>query len=536
MMSNLFPMRPAKVRAGLRRRLTLAPLAMALVASGCSFIPAYERPAAPVSAEFPTASGTRPGAAAFSQPASEIAWQDYFADPRLRELIGIALVNNRDLRVAVLNIEQARAQYGLRRADRFPTLNGGLNASRGTITSPSPAVPQGTLIDTYSAGLSVTSYELDFFGRVASLSQAALAQYLATAEGRKTAQISLVSSVANAWLSLLADEELIKLASQTVSTREESVKLTKLRLDNGVASGLDFSQARSLAEQARSALAQAQQRRALDENALVLLLGQALPADVRSSLASSTLASAGVLADIPAGLPSDLLIERPDIRQAELQLKAANANIGAARAAFFPRISLTASLGTASTELSGLFEAGSKAWSIAPSLLLPIFDAGRNQANLDIARVNRDIAVAQYEKSIQTAFREVADALANRQTLVEQLRAQQAQAAAELERYKLSDLRYRNGVATYLDLLDAQRSLFTVQQQVVQTRLAQLQNQITVYKVLGGGWRTAGDAPAKAATPSAGAPGSVTTPGSGDVTAAPAMPAAAAAPAADPAR
>jgi multidrug efflux system outer membrane protein len=507
------------------KRLRLAPLVAAILLSGCSFIPAYERPPAPVAGDFPTAPGARAGASAFSQPASDIAWQDYFADPRLRELIGIALANNRDLRVAVLNIEQARAQYGLRRADRFPTLNAGLNASRGTITAPSSAVPRGSLIDTYSAGLSITSYELDFFGRVASLNEVALAQYLATAEGRKTAQISLVSSVANAWLSLLADEELMKLARQTVSTREESVKLTKLRLDNGVASGLDFSQAQSLAEQAKSALAQARQRRALDENALVLLLGQPLPDDARNSLAKSTLASAGVLADIPAGLPSDLLIERPDIRQAELQLQAANANIGAARAAFFPRISLTASLGVASTQLSSLFEAGSKAWSIAPSLVLPIFDAGRNQSNLDIARVGRDIAVVQYEKSIQTAFREVADALANRQTLVEQLRAQQAQATAESERFKLSDLRYRNGVATYLDLLDAQRSLFAVQQQVVQTRLAQLQNQITVYKVLGGGWRTAGDAPAPSATPSSGAADSVTSPGSGAPPPAPALPA-----------
>jgi outer membrane protein, multidrug efflux system len=470
------------------RKLIPAALAAAWLAAGCSLIPAYERPAAPVPAAFPNAGAA---ASAGAAAASDIAWQDYFADPRLRRLIDAALANNRDLRVAVLNIEQARAQFQIRRADQFPTVGLAANASRG----PSPA--NGDLVNSFSVGLAATSWELDFFGRVASLKEQALAQYLATEEGHKAAQISLVASVATGWLNLLADEELLDLSRRTLATREESIRLAKLRFDNGVASELDYRQAESLTEAARVSLAQQQRQRALDENALVLLLGQALPDEVRQSLAGGSgaaggpatrLADTAVMQPLPAGLPSDLLTRRPDIRQAEQQLIAANANIGAARAAFFPRITLTAQAGTVSNELSGLFKDGSWGFSVAPQLLLPIFDAGRNRAGLESARAGRDIAVAQYEKSIQTAFREVADALAGRATLGEQLRAQEAQAQAETVRFNLSDLRYRNGVASYLDLLDAQRSLFATQQAVVQTRLAQLQNQVALYRALGGGW------------------------------------------------
>jgi multidrug efflux system outer membrane protein len=293
--------------------------------------------------------------------------------------------------------------------------------------------------------------------------------------------------VANGWLTLLADEELLDLSRQTLASREESVRLTQLRLDAGVASELDYRQAQSLTQAAKATLAQQQRQRALDENALALLLGQALPDNVRASLAGSRLADAPAMAPLPAGLPSDLLTRRPDIRQAEQQLIGANANIGAARAAFFPRISLTTQAGTASGELSGLFKSGSWGFSIAPSLLLPIFDAGRNQANLDSAQASRGIAIAQYEKAIQTAFREVSDALAGQATLGEQAQAQQLQAEAESARLQLADLRYRNGVSSYLDLLDAQRSLFAAQQAVVQVRLAQLQNQVSLYKALGGG-------------------------------------------------
>ena len=347
----------------------------------------------------------------------------------------------------------------------------------------------------YTAGLALTSYELDFFGRVASLKDAALAQYLATEEGRKTAQIGLIASVANTYLSLLADEELLAITQQTLATREESFKLSRLRFDNGISSELDLRQAESLLETARISLAQLQRQRALDKNLLSLLLGQPLTAELALALpAGQGLADTPVLADVPAGLPSDLLTRRPDIRQAEQQLLAANANIGAARAAFFPRISLTASAGSASSHLSGLFQSGSYGWTLAPQLFLPLFDAGRNRAGLDASKAGRDIAVAQYEKAIQTAFREVADALAGRATLGEQLRAQQAQANAEAVRFKLSDLRYQNGIASQLDLLDAQRSLFAARQAVVQTRLLQLQNQVTLYKTLGGGWKEPAEA------------------------------------------
>lgn len=459
-----------------RKRGVLAPLTISLLLAGCvSMAPTYERPAAPVADAFPDT----PASAAAIGAAADLEWQQFFGDARLKQLIGLALQNNRDLRVAVLNIEQARAQYQIRRADQLPTVGAGVSASR----QPDRGETSGSL---YTAGLLVTAFELDFFGRIRSLSDAALGQYLATEEARKSAQISLIASVANIYLGLLADEELLVLTRQTLKAREESLGLTKLKFDNGVVSELDFRQAQSLLEGARATLAQQVRQRAINENALVLLVGQPLPANPAAGM---TLATTVLGPELPAGLPSDLLTSRPDIRQAEQQLIAANASIGAARAAFFPRISLTGSAGVASTELSGLFTSGTFAWSFAPQLLLPIFDAGRNRANLGVAQSTRDIAVAQYEKAVQTAFREVSDALAGRATYGEQLRAQQAQAEAEAARFKLSDLRYQNGVASYLDLLDAQRSLFTVQQATVQTRLAQLQNQVTLYKVLGGGWK-----------------------------------------------
>ncbi len=477
----------------------LSALCAAALLAGCSMIPRYERPAAPVAMDWPASGGMAESpvapAGATAAPAgaaADIEWQSFFSDPTLRQLIEAALRNNRDLRIAVLTIEQARAQFQIRRADQFPTLNVALTGSRqpntNTNTSNSSSSSKGSISSAYAGGLAVTSYELDFFGRVASLKEAALAQYLATEEGRKTTQISLIAAVANTYLSLLADEELLVITQQTLATREESFKLSKLRFDHGVTSELDFRQAESLTEAARVSLAQLVRQRALDQNALTLLLGQPLAGDLALP-AGKGLADAPLMVDVPAGLPSDLLVRRPDIRQAEQQLLAANANIGSARAAFFPRISLTATAGSASSHLSGLFKGGSYGWTLAPQLLLPIFDAGRNQAGLESANAGRDIAVAQYEKAIQTAFREVADALAGRATLGEQLRAQQAQANAEAVRFKLSDLRYQSGVASYLDLLDAQRSLFAARQAVVQTRLAQLQSQVTLYKTLGGGWK-----------------------------------------------
>jgi NodT family efflux transporter outer membrane factor (OMF) lipoprotein len=449
----------------------LAPLAMALWVAGCSMMPAYERPAAPVPGEWPYPS------AQAGTSASELDWRTFFADERLRQLIATALRNNRDLRVAVLNVELARAQYDIRDADRFPSVGAVVSGSR------TPKSGGGTT-SSYSAGLAITSWEIDFFGRIKSLSEAALAQYLGTEEGRKAAQITLVSTVANTWLNLVADEELLALTRQTLATREESLRLSRLRFENGATSELDFRLVQSLFESARVAFAQQQRQRAQDLNTLALLIGEPVPTNFQVSATTASLS----LPDLPAGTPSDVLVRRPDVRQAEQQLVAANANIGAARAAFFPRISLTAGVGSASSELSGLFKGGSWGWTAAPQLLLPIFDAGRNQAGLRSANVSRDIAVAQYEKAIQSAFREVADALAARATLGEQLQAQANVVEAESVRFRLSELRYNNGVSSYLDLLDAQRSLFTAQQALIQARLAQLQNQVLLYRALGGGW------------------------------------------------
>jgi NodT family efflux transporter outer membrane factor (OMF) lipoprotein len=454
--------------------------AATVLLAGCSLMPVYERPPAPVPA------GWAYESAAAGTSAAALDWQQFFGNERLRELIATALRNNRDLRVAVLNIEQARAQYDIRSADRYPTVGAAVAGSRAPNAS-------GSTVKTYTAGLVLSTWEIDFFGRIASLGQAALAQYLATEEGRKAAQISLVASVANSWLNVMADDELLALTRQTLATREESLRLTRMRFEGGVSSELDFRQAESLAETARVALAQQQRQRALDLNALGLLLGEAAPADVAGGTAMATLA----LPDVPAGVPSDVLVQRPDVRQAEQQLVAANADIGAARAAFFPRVTLTAGLGTASSELSGLFKGGSWGFSAAPQLLQPIFDAGRNRAGLRSANVSRDIAVAQYERAIQFAFREVSDGLAGRATLADQLRAQDNVAGAEAVRLRLATLRYENGVASYLELLDAQRSLFTARQAQIQTRLQLLQNQVLLYRALGGGWSEPASAPAQ---------------------------------------
>jgi multidrug efflux system outer membrane protein len=460
-----------------RRIFPVSALCAALAVAGCSFIPTYERPAAPVAPHFEGASASQV-ATATATSAAETDWQTFFHDTRLKRLIALSLENNRDLRVAVLTIEQARAQLQVRQADQLPTINVGVTGTRGPATS-------GAITSTYTAGLNVTAYELDFFGRVRALSQAAQAQLLGTEEARKTVQISLIASVANTYLSLLADDALLRVTRDTLVTRQESLRLMQLKFDNEAASKLDLSTAQSLLEGARAAHAQATRQRALDENALVLLVGQSLPADLPAGL---PLTGQGLLADLPAGVPSDLLTRRPDIRQAEQVLLANNANIGAARAAFFPRISLTASAGVVSSDLDRLFENGTSAWTFAPQLLAPIFDYGRNSANLQSAKVARDIAVAQYEKAIQTGFREVSDALAGRATLGEQLRAQNAQLAAEQTRMQLTDLRFKHGAASAFDVLDAQRSLFAVQQAAVQVQLQQVQNRVTLYKVMGGGW------------------------------------------------
>ncbi|MFT3778267.1 MAG: efflux transporter outer membrane subunit [Ottowia sp.] len=463
-------------------------LAAAALLSGCSFIPVHERPAAPVAADWPATAGALPqGATA----AADLPWQAFVHDAQLRELIALALGSNRDLRIAVQNIEQARAQYQIRRADQFPTLGASATGSR---SAPNPYAAFGgpSVASSYSVGIGVSAWELDFFGRVAALKEAALASYLATEEARRSAQISLVASVASTWLQLTTDTALLALAERTLATREQSLRLTRLRFENGASSALDMRQAESLAASAQAARAQQQRLRAQDINLLTLLVGQPLPQALIPPPPSATAAPEDDLpafAEVPAGLPSDLLLRRPDIRAAEQQLVGANASIGAARASFFPRITLTASLGRVSADLDGLFGAGgSKGWSFAPGITLPIFDMGRNQANLDAARAGREIAVAQYEKAVQSAFREVADALAGRATLADQLAALQAQATAERDRLRLADLRYRNGIASFLDLLDAQRSLFAVEQALAQARLAQRANEVALYKALGGGW------------------------------------------------
>jgi len=460
----------------MRRRIASIVVACAaLVGAGCtSLIPTYQRPLAPVAASYPPEPSPPPPG---GEAAADIDWQRFFADPRLKQLIALSLANNRDLRVAVLNIEQTRALYQVRRADELPTIGVGGTVQRQPAGS--------TVVTSYAVGVTTNSYELDLFGRVHALSDAALAQYFATAEARKAVQISLVSSVANTYLALLADDEQLRVTRQTLDTREESTRLTKLRFDNGASSELDYRQAESLLEGARVALAQSIRVRALDENALVLLVGQPLPADLPAGL---PLDQQQIPIELPAGLPSELLARRPDIRASEQQLRAANANIGAARAAFYPSISLTAAFGTASIDLSNLFKSGTWAFTGTAQLLQPIFDAGRNQANLDFAYANRDVAVAQYERSIQTAFREVADALAGRATLGDQLRAQAAQVNAFAIAYRLADLRYRSGASSYFDALDAQRSLFAAQLLLVQTHQLKLQNLVTLYRALGGGW------------------------------------------------
>ncbi|MGV0958860.1 MAG: efflux transporter outer membrane subunit [Limnohabitans sp.] len=464
-----------KPQAALRLSLLMA----SLVLAGCSLTPEFERPTLALPAQW--------GQAGVSdRTAADLPWKDFVRDPALQGLIAQALTHNRDLRVATLNIAQAQAQFQIRRADQFPTVNAGVTGSRVTTAQDQP------IKASYTGGLTVPlspSWELDLFGRVASLKDAALSQYLASEQTRHAVQTSLVAAVAQAWFNLQASEALLQLTAQTLSTRADGLRLTQLRYDQGVASALDLSAAQSLSAAARAALAQQDRQKQLDRHALSLLVGLAPGESLSLPLRSDAVLQTGqqVLAEVPLGLPSTVLLQRPDVQAAEWQLKAANAQIGAARAAFFPRISLTSSVGSASSELSALFRAGSWGWAVAPQALVPIFDAGRNQASLDAARVGRDIAVAQYEKAIQTAFREVNDALAGRATLDAQLAAQQALLQAETERARLTDLRFAQGMAGQLEVLDAQRSLYAAQQADIQTRAAWLQNRVALFKALGGG-------------------------------------------------
>lgn len=459
-------------------------LAATTLGACTTLIPGFERPAAPVPASFPQAAPT--AGSAVAPPADSIAWRDYFADERLREVIALALDNNRDLRVAALNIERARAQYGIQRADLFPSIavSGGQNAQR--VPADLSATRQADINRQYSANLGFASYELDFFGRVRSLEEQALQTYLGSEEARRSAQISLVAEVANAWLRLAADRERLALAKRTQQTRQESLDLVRRSFELGAVSALDVHQADTLLQSARSDAARFETVVAQDQNALAQLVGSGVP---DALLPDGLELAVATVAELPAGVPSEVLTHRPDILQAERALLAANASIGAARAAFFPRITLTASAGTASSTLDGLFEGGSGAWSFVPQLRLPIFEAGRLQASLDVAEIQRDINVAQYEKAIQSAFREVADGLAERATVTERVDARRKQVAATQNSLKLSDARYRGGVDSYLSLLDAQRSLYAAELELIGVRLIEATNRVELYKALGGGWQ-----------------------------------------------
>jgi outer membrane protein, multidrug efflux system len=479
------------------RNHSLIAIAVALFAAGCSFQPKYERPAAPVAATFPNSgiyaqqAAAEPHRSANGQAAADIGWREFFADPRLQRIIEIALENNRDLRVSMLNVAQARAQYQITRAALVPTLDG-TGSESVSRTPKNLSFFNRTISRDYFVGLS-SSWEIDFWGRIRSLKDAALEQYFATAEARKAAEISLVSQVANQYLTMLAFDDLLKITEDTLKTAQASYDLTKLQFDSGTGSELALRQAESVVEQANANM-QAQARfRAQAENALVLLVGEPLPDDLPPG---RMLDDQALLTDIPAGLPSDLLTRRPDIMQAEALLRAANANIGAARAAFFPRVTLTGSFGTESATLGGLFKPGSAAWSFAPQITLPIFEGGRNEANLDLAHIQKRIEIAFYEKAIQSAFREVADGLAARSTYDQQIAALERNTFAEERTLDLSTLRYKSGVDSYLQVLTAQTNLYAAQQSLVNARVARFSNLVTLYVALGGGWlQHTGDTP-----------------------------------------
>jgi len=462
----------------LRRTLTL--LLAATMLSGCTLAPAYHRPGLPVGQAWPVATATAPAGAS----AGDLAWRDVFQDSRLQQVIDLALRQNRDLRIAVGSIERARAQYRVQRAELLPAINA--VGSESKVHSPigvSQTGQTGTF-DQYSATVGFSAYELDLFGRIRSLSAAALQNYFAVEENRRTVQISLIAEVAADYLILAADQDLLAIAQDTLKSREDALTIIQKRFDAGAASQLDLNQAQTLAEQARSDAAVAIAQVAQDRNALQLVVGGEVPAAL---LPNGDLAAVGMLADLQPGLPSEVLTRRPDVLAAEHSLQAQNANIGAARAAFFPRISLTAATGSASTELGDLFKAGTGAWSFAPQIVLPLFAGGANVANLKGAKAGRDIAIAQYEKAIQTAFREVSDALAVRATVRDRVSAQEHLVTAAASAQRLSQARYDRGVDAYLVLLDAQRTLYAGRQTLLTAKLVEALNRVELYKALGGG-------------------------------------------------
>ena len=447
--------------------------------AGCmSMAPTYVRPPLPVAAAYPQNATL---SQASGQNATRAGWRYYFVDQRLQSLIAQALANNRDLRIAVSRVEEMRATYGIQRADQFPGISATADGSR--TRTPGDLSPMGKPVTSnrFQVGLALNAWELDFWGRVRSLKDAALESYLATDAARHATALSLIAQVANSYLALRELDERLALARETVASREESLRIFRRRVEVGSTSRLDMLQVETLWLQAKALVEQLEQVRAVQVNALTLLVGA--PVDLGPM--PGYFEDAGVLRELRVGLPSDLLLERPDIIAAEHQLKAANANIGAARAAFFPRITLLGSYGTASAELDGLFKTGSLAWGFAPSISLPLFEGGRNLSNLELSEARRNTAVAQYEKTIQSAFRDVADALANRQWLTEQVETLQTTVAVQTERASLAKLRYDNGAAAFLEVLDAQRDLLAVAQQLVQTRRALLASRVDLYAALG---------------------------------------------------
>jgi len=464
----------------MRRKIFLI-IGIVVCLGGCTMIPKYTRPEAPIPAEWPSGPAYKETPATQGAPvAADLQWRKFFAGERLQAIIATALKNNRDLRVAALNVERARALYRIQRAELLPKVETGITASKQHV------MISGTTglvtLEEYGANLGISSWEIDFFGRIRSLGKKALEDYFATEQARRSAQILLVSEVANAYLTLAADRENLKLAQSTLASQQAAYNLIRRRSEVGLAQELDLQQAQTRVDAARVDIARYTEQVAKDENALNLLAGSMVPAD----LVPEVLSVVAPLPDVAPGMSSEVLLSRPDILQAENLLKAANANIGAARAAFFPRISLTSAIGSASGDLSGLFKSGSFVWNYAPQIVLPIFDA-RTWSALTITKVDKEIAVAQYEKAIQGAFREVADALARRGTVGDQMEAQQSLVDATSKTYRLSTIRYEKGVDIYLNVLDAQRALYNAQQGLIAIRLTKLANQVRLYAVLGGG-------------------------------------------------
>ena len=501
-------------RAAASCRVMVAAALVGMLAA-CTLMPHYQRPALPVPETYPTPStaqapatdparaapGATAAAGATAAPgataAADMGWREFFTDDKLRAVIALALDHNRDLRVAVLDIEQSRAQFLIQRGGLFPTIDATASADSTrtpqSVSSPgSPAVTRD-----YSVGIGVSAYELDLFGRLRSLTAQARETLLATEEARRNVQISLVAEVANDYLTLATDRQRLDLAEQTLRSQSESLELTRREADIGFASDLSLREAETTVESARADVARYSGQIAADVDALDLVVGTPVPRELQP-VALDHEQHALASGELPAGLPADLLERRPDVLEAERTLRAANANIGAARAAFFPSITLTASDGTASNALSGLFAAGSGAWTFAPQVTLPIFTGGRNWASLTSARVAREIDVAKYESTIQTAFREVADALALRVSLEQQLTAQRALVAASSDAYRLSDARFRRGVDSYLNALDAQRSLYAAQQDLIGVELSRMSNLVSLYQALGGGWLEHSAAPSVA--------------------------------------